>query len=174
MDCLDLELPKEAFTSLELPAIDKPFAVGEQAHVLWLCRAMWIALHATQREITPHELVEQLRTQDQVDQLCIDYAQSFLSAQDAGAWPQIVALVDSLSEPALPVRFKHRDRRIPALKLYIATAAQRSALKTDAVFAGLTTLTDYDPDHYRALTAVLDQDGLPIAKAALSLWEGDS
>lgn len=171
MDCLALELPKDAFTSLELPLISKPVAIGEQAHLLWLCRAMWIALHAMDHDVTPGELVEQLQTQDQLDQLCIGYAQSYLSEEDVEAWPQIAVLVDSLSEPALPVRFKHRDRRIPALKLYIAAAAQRSGLKTNSVFVGLTALSDYDPDHYRTLMAVLAQDGLAIASAAIAALE---
>lgn len=170
MDCLALELPRDAFASLELPLISQPVAIGEQAHVLWLCRAMWIALHAMSRDVTPADLVEQLQTQDRLDQLCIDYAHSYLSEEDVEAWPQIAALVDSLSEPALPVRFKHRDKRIPALKLYIA-AAQRSGLKANGVFAGLTALSDYDPDHYRMLVAVLAQDGLAIAKAAIAALE---
>ncbi len=168
--CSDLELPGEAFVSLDMPVMNTPVVIGEERHLLWLCRVMWVALHAMAESVavTPEQLLVQVQTQDQLDQLCIAYAQRYL----LNAWPRIEELVAGLSEPSLPLRYKQRDRHIPALKLYMAR--QRLPSKdTDAVFNGLVALADYDPDHYRTLVALLEQgDGLTMARAALSAFDG--
>jgi len=166
-----LKMPANAFSSMELPSLGKPVVVGEHSHLFWLCRVMWIALHATKAEqqVLPCALVERVRTHEQLDQLCLEYAQSSLSTK--GAWAEIVRSAETLAAPSLPLRFKHRDRRIAALKLYVGKHA--STVKTDPVFTGLTALCDFEPDHFDSLVAMLAQHGLAVAEAALAASTGE-
>ena len=166
-----LKVPVNAFSSMELPSLGKPVVVGEHSHLFWLCRVMWIALHAMkeERQVLPRALVERVHTHGKLDQLCLEYAQSSLRAE--GAWVEIIRSAEALAAPSLPLRFKHRDRRIAALKLYVGKHAL--TIKTDPVFTGLTALCDFDPDHFDSLVAMLAQHGLAVAEAALAASTGE-
>ncbi|WP_061289972.1 hypothetical protein [Azotobacter vinelandii] len=168
---LPLPIPADAFAELDLPEVAGPLGVGDHTHRLWLCRVFLVAAIVMLGEarkpeaLTPDQVLAQVGDIQGIDRLYIDYAERRLPSIDVQAWAQIAQIVAGFTEQSIPLRYKGRDKRVPALKLYAASAPVRDL---DPVFTQLQALAEMDPVLYQTLVVSLRQEAGDCEKIALA------
>lgn len=106
--------------------------------------------------VATDELVASVRTITALDECVIAYAERHLPL----AWQRIAATVAGFSSHAVPVAYRDRDKRIPALIMYLGGEDGRDpASPSDEVMTTLVAASRHDGALYNAVMANLAQSG---------------
>ncbi|MDN3525332.1 hypothetical protein QWY79_08605 [Halomonas sabkhae] len=100
------------------------------------------------------DLVQAVTTMDVLDDWLIRYAEACLPAE---TWPRIAERLAGFGEQALPRRFVHRDRRVPALVMQLRSPAFTASV--DDELQCLIEACRYDAAFYNAVMGNLQQGG---------------
>lgn len=153
-----LPIPRGAFDHVYIPHLDGPVGLGDELHRLWLCRLLLVAAQTMRVYLgqlpTPEGLLNQIQDIEGIDQLYIRYAEHYLPRVDTRAWGRIAQQLVNLTDRGLPQKYKHRDRRVAAIKLDTGISPPPSE---DRLLSQLCLLTDLEPSFYRALVVPLRQ-----------------
>ncbi|CBV43932.1 hypothetical protein [Halomonas elongata] len=114
--------------------------------------------------VSAQDLAHAAATMDALDDWLIRYAEACLPAE---AWPRIAERLAGFGEQAMPRRFVHRDRRVPALVMQLRDAAFSAAV--DDELQCLIEACRYDAAFYNAVMGNLQQGGqlVRLAEAAI-------
>ncbi len=167
-DTVTLMLPDAAFDALDVPLIGHRPEAAERRLLLAARLLMMgaIACQKLERSLKASGLIPQVEHIEALDALVIDYASAVLPAE---AWQQIAATLAGFGERAIPRAYQGRDKRIPALFIYLrdVPSGDPEAMR---LFAGFASACRYDGAHYNAILANLVNEGVleEVAEQVLS------
>lgn len=159
--------------SLPLPVLapsgehDTEHHASRQQFATCVMACVW---HVSQRLQEPlasaNALVQAAATMDTLDTWLIRYAEACLPAE---TWPRIAERLAGFGEHAMPRRFLHRDRRVPALVMQLRDPAFTAA--ADDELQCLIEACRYDAAFYNAVMGNLQQGGQLVRLAESVLEE---
>lgn len=156
-------LPDTAFDidSLDLPT---PLLLAEaspdsaERRLQWAARLMMIGARGLQelgRSVDVEGMMAAVTSIDSLDALAIDVATERLAP---ASWTTVAEILASFSERSIPRLYQGRDRRIPALAMYLH---QRPEAEADPVLSALIgACRCCDGALYNAILANLEADGV--------------
>ncbi|RCV86904.1 hypothetical protein DU505_18920 [Billgrantia montanilacus] len=161
-------LPDTAFDALDVPQIgNQPEDVDRR--ILFAARLVQLGVLACRRLDRPLKVTTLLPLVERIealDALVIDFAAAVLSAK---AWQRIAANLAGFGERSIPRAYQGRDKRIPALWLYLREEPCENP-EAARLLDGFASACRYDGARYNAILANLAGEGV-LESAAVQVLE---
>ncbi|WP_162623082.1 hypothetical protein [Billgrantia lactosivorans] len=165
---MTLMLPDTAFDALDVPQLGHQPEDAER-RILLAARLIQLGVLACRRLDRPLKVTTLLPLVERIealDALAIDFAAVVLPAE---AWQRIAAKLAGFGERSIPRAYQGRDKRIPALWLYLREAPCENP-EASRLLDGFASACRYDSAHYNAILANLAGEGI-LESAAVQVLE---